>query len=85
MSSDEFPKIAGFRGNLFEDFAHRELQNGGTFRIRCLNNDNSECCGRCILWVGEPMICRVGVFTDRGMLPNLTQIATLTNSDCLYD
>src|SRR6185369_17922883 len=42
MCSDEFPKIAGFRGNLFEDVAHRELQNGGTFRIRCLNNDNSE-------------------------------------------
>ncbi|CAG8778225.1 31077_t:CDS:2, partial [Racocetra persica] len=42
MSSHEYPKIAGFRGNIFEDFAHRELQNGGTFRVRCLNDDNSE-------------------------------------------
>ncbi|CAG8580043.1 2290_t:CDS:2, partial [Ambispora leptoticha] len=42
MSSHEFPKIAGFRRNMFEDFAHRALQNGGTFRVRCLNGDNSE-------------------------------------------
>ncbi|CAG8799357.1 10628_t:CDS:1, partial [Cetraspora pellucida] len=42
MSSHEFPKFAGFRGNIFEDFAHRELRNGGTFRICCLNTNNSE-------------------------------------------
>ncbi|CAG8843390.1 7099_t:CDS:1, partial [Racocetra persica] len=42
MSSHKFPKIAGFQGNMFEDFAHRKLQNGGTFRVRYLNDDNSE-------------------------------------------
>ncbi|CAG8841650.1 34019_t:CDS:2, partial [Gigaspora margarita] len=42
MCSHEFPKFAGFRGNIFEDFAHKELQRGGKFRIRCLNNDSSE-------------------------------------------
>ncbi|CAJ0887474.1 12735_t:CDS:2 [Entrophospora sp. SA101] len=47
-SSHEFPKIAGFQGNLFEDFAHLELKRGGTFRIRCLNNDNSEITEKCI-------------------------------------
>ncbi|CAJ0644343.1 4612_t:CDS:2 [Entrophospora sp. SA101] len=42
MSSHEHPMVAGFRGNLFEDLAHLELQRGGTFRIRCLNNNNLE-------------------------------------------
>ncbi|CAG8635136.1 28065_t:CDS:2, partial [Racocetra persica] len=28
MNSHEFLKIAGFQGNMFEDFAYRELQNG---------------------------------------------------------
>ncbi|CAI2193055.1 6954_t:CDS:2, partial [Funneliformis geosporum] len=41
MSSCEYPMVAGFRGNLFEDLAHIELQRGGIFRVRCLNN-NSE-------------------------------------------
>ncbi|CAG8596002.1 6195_t:CDS:2 [Funneliformis mosseae] len=41
MSSYEYPMASGFRGNLFEDFAHFELQRSGMFRIRCLNNDNN--------------------------------------------
>ncbi|KAF0480809.1 crinkler CRN family protein [Gigaspora margarita] len=40
LSCDRLPKINGFRGNLFEDFAHLELQRGGTFRVRCLNNNS---------------------------------------------
>ncbi|CAG8443324.1 14649_t:CDS:2 [Cetraspora pellucida] len=40
-SSHEHPMIARFRGNLFEYYAHLELQRGGKFRMRCLN-DNSE-------------------------------------------
>ncbi|CAG8669724.1 4007_t:CDS:2, partial [Ambispora leptoticha] len=39
MSSPEFRM---FRGNMFEDIAHRTLQNGGIFRVRCLNGDNSD-------------------------------------------
>ncbi|CAG8629894.1 1532_t:CDS:1 [Ambispora gerdemannii] len=42
MSSHEYSTGAGFRGNLFEDLAHKELQRGIMFRIRCLNDDNSE-------------------------------------------
>ncbi|CAG8799827.1 32188_t:CDS:2, partial [Racocetra persica] len=42
MNSHGLSHIAGFRGNLFEDFAHQKLQNGGMFRIRCLNNKNLE-------------------------------------------
>ncbi|RIB03091.1 hypothetical protein C2G38_816903 [Gigaspora rosea] len=40
ISSHRHPKAAGFRGNLFEGYAHLELQRGGKFRVRCLN-DNS--------------------------------------------
>jgi hypothetical protein len=41
MSSYKCPGVAGFRGNLFEDLAHLELQKGCKFRVRCLNH-NSE-------------------------------------------
>ncbi|GBB85883.1 hypothetical protein RclHR1_12330004 [Rhizophagus clarus] len=34
QSSYSEPKASGLRGNLFEDYAHRQLQKGGTFRIR---------------------------------------------------
>ncbi|CAG8532928.1 10980_t:CDS:2 [Cetraspora pellucida] len=40
-SSYKHPMATGFRGNLFEDYSHLELQKGGKFRVRCLN-DNSE-------------------------------------------
>lgn len=29
ISSHEHPMVAGFRGNLFEDYIHLELQRGG--------------------------------------------------------
>ncbi|CAG8704734.1 2867_t:CDS:2, partial [Cetraspora pellucida] len=45
ISSHEHPMAAGFRGNLFEDYSHLELQKGDKFRVRCLN-DNSEVKGR---------------------------------------
>ncbi|CAG8602124.1 11129_t:CDS:2, partial [Cetraspora pellucida] len=40
ITSSNDPITAVFRGNLFEDYAHLELQRGGMFRVRCLN-DNS--------------------------------------------
>ncbi|CAG8808729.1 5110_t:CDS:1, partial [Gigaspora rosea] len=42
MCCDGFFKVRGFRGNLFEGFAHLELQRGGTFRVRCLNDGDSK-------------------------------------------
>ncbi|KAF0332866.1 DUF185-domain-containing protein [Gigaspora margarita] len=42
MCCDGFSKVSGFHGNLFEDFAHLELQRGGTFRVQCLNDGDSK-------------------------------------------
>ncbi|CAG8752473.1 14604_t:CDS:2 [Gigaspora margarita] len=40
ISSHEHPMIAGFKGNLFEDYIHLELQRGGKFSVRFLNNNS---------------------------------------------
>jgi hypothetical protein len=34
QSSFSEPKASALRGNIFENYAHRQLQKGGTFRIR---------------------------------------------------
>jgi len=37
----DFPETASFRGHLFEDYSHRKLCKGGSFKVRCLKeNDN---------------------------------------------
>ncbi|CAG8462536.1 5574_t:CDS:2 [Funneliformis caledonium] len=38
----DFPETASFRGHLFEDYSHRKLCKGGSFKVRCLKeNDNT--------------------------------------------
>ncbi|GBC03489.1 hypothetical protein RclHR1_05140023 [Rhizophagus clarus] len=32
----DFPETASFRGHLFEDYSHRKLCKGGSFKVRCL-------------------------------------------------
>ncbi|CAG8553386.1 10183_t:CDS:2 [Funneliformis caledonium] len=39
----DFPETASFRGHLFEDYSHRKLSKGGSFKVRCLKeNDDSD-------------------------------------------
>ena len=41
ISSASSPNLGTVRGDMFEEYAHRVLRNGGDFRVRCLDGPDS--------------------------------------------